>query len=342
VFSASSGKVPDQGRENPPLRRWLRLIFKDHQPVPHFSTGETMREKFLIVILVIAAAVADMFTGASAQDLATKAQQLIAQSRAALGGDKLKSLSVTGNYRRTMGQMEMSGEINYDIILPDKMIKTETMNPMPSVEITRIEALNGDDAWEDQRQNGGAGAMMMIRRGPAGPVADPKQAEELKQYALRSDFSRLLIGWLLTTPSSFPVEFSFAGEAESPDGKADVLDVKGPKSFTARLFLDQKTHYPLMVTYNGRKPRVMMQTMRQGGPPKSPEEIEKQRKEMEAEMANQPVVEFRIYLSDYREVNGVLFPHKMTRAVEDEVNEELEVKNVKINPQLKPEKFVKK
>jgi hypothetical protein len=300
-----------------------------------------MREKFLIVILVIAAAAADMLPGASAQDLAAKAQQLIAQSRAALGGDKLKSLSVTGNYRRTMGQMEMAGEINYELILPDKIIKTETMNPMPGIEITRIEAINGDDVWEDQQQQGGAGGMVMIRRGPAGPGADPKQAQEMMQHAVRSDFSRLLIGWLLTTPSSFPVEFSFAGEAESPEGKADVLEVKGSKEFAARLFLDQKTHYPLMLAYNGKKPRVMTQRMA-SGPPKDPEEIEKRKKEMEAEIAKQPVVEFRIYLSDYREVNGVLFPHKLTRAIEDEVNEELEIKSVKINPQLKPEKFVKK
>jgi hypothetical protein len=301
-----------------------------------------MREKFLIVILGIFAAAAEMFPGAGAQDLAAKAQQIIAQSRAALGGDKLKSLSVTGNYRRTMGQMEMSGELNYEMIFPDKIIKTETMNPMPSIEITRIEALNGDDVWEDQRQQGGAGAMVMVRRTPpAGPGADPKQALEMTQYGVRSDFSRLLIGWLLTTPPSFPVEFSFAGEAESPDGKADVLDVKGPKGFAARLFLDQKTHYPLMVTYQGRKPRVMTQRMAPGAP-KGPEDPEKQKKEMEAEMAKQPVVEFRIYLGDYREVDGVFFPHKLTRAVEDEVNEELEIKNVKINPQLKPEKFVKK
>jgi hypothetical protein len=300
-----------------------------------------MREKFLIMILIIAAAATDMFPSSSAQDLAAKAQQLIAQSRTAIGGDKLKSLSVTGNYRRTMGQMEMAGEVNYELILPDKMIKTETMNPMPGIEITRIEALNGDDVWEDQQQQGGAGGVVMFRRGPAGPGADPKQAQEMMRLAVRSDCSRLLLGWLLTTPPSFPVEFSFAGEAESPDGKADVLDVKGPNGFAARLFLDQKTHYPLMVTYNGRKPRVMTQTMRPGAL-KGPEEIEKQRKEMEAEIAKQPAVEFRIYLSDYREVDGILFPHKLTRTIEDEVNEELEIKNVKINPPLKPEKFVKK
>jgi hypothetical protein len=300
-----------------------------------------MREKFLILILVIAAAMAELGAGVVAQDAATRAQQLINQARAALGGDKLKSLSVTGNYRRTFGQMEMSGEVNYDLLLPDKMMKTETMNPAPSIEITRLETINGDDVWEDQQQHGGGGGMVIIRRGPGGPAADPKRAQAAMQQGIRSDFARLSIGWLLTTPSSFPVEFSFAGEAEAPEGKADALDVKGPGGFAARLFLDQKTHYPLMLTYNGKKPRFITHT-KAAGAPENPEEVEKRMKEMEAEAAKQPDVEFRIYLSDYREVSGVSFPHKLTRSIENEVNEELEIKNVKINPQLKPEKFVKK
>jgi hypothetical protein len=299
-----------------------------------------MREKFLVAILIITAATADIFPGASAQDAAAKAQQLIAQARAALGGDKLKSLSVTGNYRRTFGQMEMTGEVSYDLLLPDKMMKTETMSPAPSLEITRVETLNGDDVWEDQQQRGGGG-MMIFRRGPGGPASDPEKARDMMRQGVRSDFARLVIGWLLTTPSSFPVEYSFAGEAESPDGKADALDVKGPGGFALRLFLDQKTHRPLMLTYNARKPRIMTQTAAPGEH-RNPEEMDKKMKEMEAETAKQPEVEYRIYLSDYREVNGVSIPHKMTRSIEDEVNEELEIKNVKINPQLKPEKFVKR
>jgi hypothetical protein len=300
-----------------------------------------MREKFLIAIMVIAAAVADIFPGVSAQDAAAKAQQLIAQARAALGGDKLKSLSVTGNYRRTFGQMEMTGEVSYDLLLPDKMMKSEMMSPAPSLEITRIETLNGDDVWEDQQQHGGGGGMMIFRRGPGGPAADPEKAREIMRQGVRSEFARLSIGLLLTTPSSFPVEYSFAGEAESPDGKADVLEAKGPGGFAVRLFLDQKTHRPLMLAYNARKPRVMTQTTAPGAH-RNPEEMEKRMKEMEAETAKQPDVEFRIYLSDYREVNGVSIPHKMTKSIEDEVNEELEIKSVRINPQFKPEKFVKK
>ena len=300
-----------------------------------------MREKFLVAILIIGAAMTDIFPGVIAQDAAAKAQQLIAQARAALGGDKLKSLSVTGNYRRTFGQMEMAGEVSYDLLLPDKMMKTETMNPAPSLEITRVETLNGDDVWEDQQQRGGGGGMMIFRRGPGGPGVDPQKAQDMMRQGVRSDFARLLIGWLLTTPSSFPVEFSFAGEAESPDGKADVLEAKGPGGFAARLFLDQKTHFPLMLTYNGKKPRIMTQTAAPGAP-RNPEEMEKRMKEMEAEAAKQPDVEYRIYLSDYREVNGVSFPHKLAGSIENEVNEELEIKTVKINPQFKPEKFVKK
>lgn len=302
-----------------------------------------MREKFLIAILVIIAAMTELFPGVNAQDAAAKAQQLIDQARAALGGDKLKSLqglSATGQYRRTFGQMEMSGEVNYDLLLPDKMMKTEVMSPIPSLEITRIETLNGDDVWEDQQQHGAGGGMVMIRRGLGGPSADPKQAEAALRQGVRMEFARLLIGWLLTTPSSLPVEYSYAGEAESPDGKADVLDVKGAGGFATRLFLDQKTHRPLMLTYNGLKPRVM--TQRVTGALRSPEDAEKQMKEMEAEAAAQPIVEFRIHLSDYRNVNGISFPHKLTRSIENEINEELEITKVKINPQLKPEKFVKK
>ncbi len=300
-----------------------------------------MREKILITFLIIAAAMTELFPNVNAQDAAAKAQQLLSQARAALGGDKLKSLqslSATGNYRRTLGQREMSGETSFDLLLPDKMMRTEVMNPMPGLEITRIEAINGDSVWEDQQQHGGGGGMVMIRRGPGGN--DPKQAQALLQQSVRSDFARLSIGWLLTTPSSFPVEYSFAGEAESPDGKADVLEVKGASGFAAQLFLDQKTHHPLMLTYKGRKPRVFTQSMT--GAPSNPEEIEKRIKEAEAEAAKQPEVEYRIFFSDYRNVDGISFPHKLTRSIENEVNEEMEITKVKINPPLKPEKFVKK
>ena len=54
-----------------------------------------------------------------------------------------------------------------------------------------------------------------------------------------------------------PLEFKYAGQAEAPDGKADVLEVQGPDGFTAKLFVDGKTHLPLMLTWMDKEPLVM-------------------------------------------------------------------------------------
>lgn len=297
-----------------------------------------MRNRLLIVFMVAAIAVAELFPNVSAQDAAAQAQQLLAQARTALGGEKLKSLtslSATGTMRRKMGQMDMSGELQLDLLLPDKVMRVETTTLMGSAELTRMEVLNGATVWTDQQTSGGG--MVMIRR----PGGDNPHAQAQQQNAVRAEMARTMIGWLLTTPSSFPVEYTFAGVAESPDGKADVLDVKGPNDFAARLFLDQKSHKPLMLTYKGRKARVIMQT-RQGPAPNNEEEIKKQIAEAEAKAAAEPLVEYQVVFNDYRDVSGVSLPHRLTKSVDNDVNEEWEISRFKLNPQLKPEKFEKK
>ena len=41
------------------------------------------------------------------------------------------------------------------------------------------------------------------------------------------------------------------GQAEAPQGKADVLEVKGPEgsNFTARLFINSQSHQPIMLSW---------------------------------------------------------------------------------------------
>ena len=297
-----------------------------------------MREKILVTLLILAAAIVGLSPRIQAQDAASKAQELLKQARAAIGGEKLRSLnslSATGNYRRTMGDRDMTGEVQFDLILPDKMMRTETLSPVPNMEITRIEAVSGDNVWSDQQSSGMGGGMIFMRR----PSDNSPQGLVRQQNSIRAELTRVTLGWLLAAPSSFPVEFTYAGQAEAPDGKAEVLDVKGLNGFTARLFLDQQTHKPLMLTYKGRKPQIIT---RQAGPPGNPEELEKRMKEVEAEALKQPEVEFQIRFSDYHEVNGISLPHRLTRAMDGEINEEWEITKFKINPSLKPEKFEKK
>ena len=66
-----------------------------------------------------------------------------------------------------------------------------------------------------------------------------------------------MLGWFAMAHPSLNAQYTYAGEAESPDGKAYVIDVKNADDFAARLFIDQKTHLPLMVTYKGPQPRMM-------------------------------------------------------------------------------------
>jgi hypothetical protein len=92
-----------------------------------------------------------------------------------------------------------------------------------------------------------------VRPGPTDPKAIATQSR-----ALRKEFARQLLSWLLVTPDSLPLEYNYAGEAEVKDGKADAIDVKGPDDFAVRLFLDKQTHRPLLLSYRGPQPRVGM------------------------------------------------------------------------------------
>ena len=40
-----------------------------------------------------------------------------------------------------------------------------------------------------------------------------------------------MLGWFAAAHPSLSVEYTYAGEAESPDGKADVIDVKNADGF---------------------------------------------------------------------------------------------------------------
>jgi hypothetical protein len=53
-------------------------------------------------------------------------------------------------------------------------------------------------------------------------------------------------------------------------------------------------------------------------------------------------VEIRWTASDYRNVNGLTLPHRLTRHTGGQLTEEIEIQKVKVNPSLKPDKFEKK
>ena len=212
----------------------------------------------LIVSLISLAMTLGGFAARAAGD--AKAEQLLAQARGALGGEKnmsrVQGLTASGTYQREMGDRQLNGEITIDLQLPDKMLRTERMSPMGDATIEMRQGVNGDEVLRHSRTLGG-GPGMVFRIAP--PASGPDgEAQALRNQ--RADMTRFALAFLLTSPSAMPLEYTYGGEAEAEDGKADVVDAKGPGSFAVRLFFDKKSHRLLLLSYRGAAPRMFVQT----------------------------------------------------------------------------------
>jgi hypothetical protein len=268
----------------------------------------------------------------------TKVAALLDQARAALGGEKklakVRGLSATGTLAREMGDRQVTGELTIDVQLPDKMVRTDSMSPMGDATIVLTTGVNGDTLIRNSKTlNAGPGLMVRM----PGPPAAGSEAETQALRAARADLARFAVAFLLTPAASMPLEFSDGGEAESPDGKADVVNVKGPGSFAARLFFDKSSHRPLMLSYQGVAPRMVVQTMR-GGPAPDPAAAERHTNEAAA-APPPPAVDIQMFLDDYRAVDGVMFPHHVSRSVDGKTTEEWTFKTIRVNPAFKPDAF---
>jgi len=280
-----------------------------------------------------------------------KAADVLAAARKAIGNNKLdalKTFSLQAAMQRNLGTMQMQADVEMFLELPDKYVRTDVSSGM--MNMTTSTGFNGDKPILPAGARAMPGGGMMITMdGPPGATAHdaPKPtAEELEQMNkaslrnYRQDISRLMLGWFGGVHPSLKAHYAYAGEAESPDGKADVIDVKDEDGFAARLFIDQVSHLPLMVTYKGRQGRVITGGRMPTGPAPTEEERKKTQDDLKTQMA-QPaqLVEFSYFFEDWREADGINFPHKIRRASAGETNEEWTINKIKVNPKIDAKKF---
>ena len=269
---------------------------------------------------------------------AARAEETLRQARKAVGGEEklgaVQSLIARGKYRRVFGERETSGERELSFQFPDKFLVADTFAVGGlNTAATTSKGLNGTEAWQ-----GGRGGMIFI----GGPEMTEEQKTAMYRRNFQIEWARLALGMLLTTQPSFPVQFTYAGEAEAEDGKADVLDAAGPEKFAARLFLDKQTHLPLMLTY-----KIMARRIAGGGALSirhgmSKEEIDKMIKEQQEKAGPPQEVEHQIRFSDFRKAGGLTLPHRITQTSDsNDMTEEWEITKYEINPQLKPDTFKK-
>jgi hypothetical protein len=228
-------------------------------------------------------------------------------------------------------------------------VRKDVVGVMNGTTMARTSGFNGTtliEAVDAPPQMHGGG--MVFRMGPGGmtgPNQTPEQVAAQRQATLlssRHEFARLTLGMFATSFAGYPVSFSYAGQAEAPDGKAHVLDVKGDGDFAAKLFIDAKTHLPLMLSWMAKEPiRMTVGPQSFGGASNlSQEDMMRQIQErMKEAEASRRVVEYRVYYSEYEDASGVKVPRKFQRSIDGKPVEEQTIETIKINPKIDPKKF---
>ena len=267
--------------------------------------------------------------------------------------------------------------------LPDKYLMRSVIAAMGNMSVYRNSGFNGGQVIEeiDRPPNLSGGNIVIRMAGPGRRRSIPtkmtaEQKAEFDQKRLageqegireaRARHVRHVAGGVSRST------LADGGQAESPDGKADVIDVKGEGGFAAKLFIDAQTHLPLMLSWMDKEPLVMQMgpggAVTTGGAPAArrwptiagqrrrharraerrrrrmtPEEREKMMKDLEARRkeaeAKLRTVEYRVYYADYKSVGGVQLPHRIQRSIDGKPTEEMVFDTFKVNPKIDAKKF---
>jgi len=259
-------------------------------------------------------------------------------ARDALGGDTrieaVRTLIVTGRTRQVRGDNLVPIEFEIQVELPDKYSRRDEFPAQDAGPATT--GFNGDRLIQIPP------APQPVGRAGGPPPPSPEQQEaaiRARVAVAKQDFARLMLGMFAGSSSGFPLTFDYVAQAEAPEGKADVLDVKGPANFTARLFVNAQTHLPIMVSWRAQAPPA-----RGGGPPARGGAGGAAPAPGAAPAAAPPgtppaPVENRLYFADYRDVDGLKLPFRLRRAVGSETIEETTFDRFRINARVDPRRF---
>jgi len=164
-------------------------------------------------------------------------------------------------------------------------------------------------------------------------VEDP-EVRAILERQLRKEFICLSLVWLQTAPASFPLALAWGEVIKAEHGNVEAIDVAGPDEFAARLFVDQASSRPVMMSYReviNRGAGYVVSAPSEAGNQSS-----------DASHADAQEIAVQLYFLDYRPVEGVLLPFQIIKAVNGVPVDEWKVEKYWINPDLKPKKFEKR
>jgi hypothetical protein len=286
-------------------------------------------------------------------DAKVKAEEILNQARDAISDksklNQLKTLSLSGTTLRIVGERKTEFETEYEMVFPDKFKRAELHKFGTTTLI-----LNGIQVWQDYTPTTGVGTGIgrsLIPLIIGDPIDPTKRAQH--HAKLSNNFTLLLMGLLITSPSSIPLDFTYLGEAKSPYGAAHAILAKGTGDFKMSIYFEKHSYRLLMLYYKDKQHSQIVRRRSDGsqaeqgsndkeGRKINRAELEYHRKEMEERVANLPEVEFRWVFSEYKNIDGINLPHRLTKFEADKPYEEFEISKYKLNPKLSADGFVNK
>lgn len=285
-----------------------------------------------------------------------RAEKVLADARFAIGGEKLaavKTLIANGRARRVRGNNLQPIEFEMSLEFPDRYVRRDEF-PAEESDSTST-GFNGGNLLQFPAPS----VPPAVARGGGPPPSTPEQLaaqRAVRVNTAKQDFVRFALGMFPDTFATYPLTFSFAAQAEAPQGKADVLDVKGPGNFAMRLFVNSTTHLPIMASWQLPPTSVIVtvpgqpppQTVAPGavvveGPaaPATQAEKDQYAKDVAALRTKTQAtsVEHRLYYADYRDVDGLQWPFRLRRAIGTDTTEETTFDRFRINSRIDPKKF---
>ncbi len=307
-----------------------------------------------------------------------RALEIIALARQAIGGEtvikNVRSMTITGNAAQTFTIDGVSrtgqGTLEISLQMPNQFSKMLKIGNESSGtkdggirRETQVIMTTKDDDKTVLNQNGVNEKKRVVILKNDGEVKNLSSENEIAANGSKrvvtdtsrfrqNELFRTSFALLLSAPEGLDATYKYTG-VETVDGKnCDVISVESGNS-PFKLFIDQSSHLPVMMSYQGAVPIVFkfnrnepptdvldnVKTLIVNEDGTQTERNDKERTFIRRINGEIKTAEYQVKFSDYRSVNGMQLPYKWTQTVGGQPDQNVDVVSYEINPANIAEKF---
>jgi hypothetical protein len=279
------------------------------------------------------------------------ATAVLSAARAAMGGDAaldaISTLTVNGSWNMDLPPAPLSKSIDVSYQAPDRFMRVarRSMNVGPpgamaqTFVITEYSGFNGATPIQDIHAPG-APFPVWIPGGPEPTTpADIAAARERTLRFAKMFYVRMMLPLFAASPPASPLTFTLEGQAPVGTAAADVVAARGADG-EWKLFIDTVSRLPVKLTWQAHpivtfSTSSIVTTNQRGdvlsqSPPQQPPPVP---------TTGLPLVEWATTISEYKKVDGLLWPHRMTTTVDGRKHEEMRFRRFRLNPDINPRTF---